>query len=77
MIPIVVPWRGAVSAYANVSIGKVITAALDKLRHLNIVPNAARAVVLHDSDITDQSEMDDWVMRVVDVGTRVEDVGSL
>ena len=72
MIPVVVvPWRGplgdATSQYTTVNVRKVINAALDKVTKLGIVKSSSRAVVLHDADITDGAELNDWVLRVVDL----------
>ena len=71
VIPVVVPWRGplgdATSQYTTVNVRKVINAALDKVTKLGIVKSSSRAVVLHDADITDGAELNDWVLRVVDL----------
>lgn len=70
VIPIVIPWKGseASSAFAHVSVQKVIAAALAKVKAMGIV-KSGKALVLHDSDIMDNAEMADWVLRQVDLDT--------
>merc|ERR1740117_1088534 len=85
VIPIVVEWKLNASEFSRVSVSKVISAALRKVRKMRIADvtrkdftfndalsiskgiKKARVIVLHDSDIMDASEMDDWVMRMVDL----------
>ena len=72
VIPIVVPWRGGEpgepesNQFASISVKKVIAAALAKVKKMGIV-EGGKALVLHDSDISDGDEMSDWVLRLVDV----------
>ena len=94
MIAIVIPWQEG-SEFATVSVSRVISAAITKVKTMGIVTEG-KAVVLHDSvrspynqsnlmpgpaddswaavlcllqDITDGAEFEDWVMRLVDVGS--------
>ena len=67
VIPIVIPWNSAeASDLITIDVKKVIQAALARVRAMGIV-TSGRALVLHDSDISDGEEMSDWVLRLVDV----------
>lgn len=88
VIPIIVPWQMAsqsseshaeISAdktFWTVSVKKVIAVALQQVRAKGIISDdpEGKALVLHDSDITDGEEMQDWVLRLV--GTHSSMVGG-
>merc|ERR1711957_308194 len=60
--PIVIPWQ--TDGSVDVDVDKVIAAGLAAAKEKHIA-KGGRAVVLHDSNISDAEEMSDWVMRVV------------
>ena len=62
-MPLVVAW-GSPNEFASVSVTKVIDAALDRVRDLGVANDGDKVVCLHDTDISDDSELDDWVMRL-------------
>merc|ERR1712039_84370 len=62
--PIVVPWQISSNQFSTVDVDKVIAAGLSAAKEKQIA-HGGRAVVLHDSNISDAEEMSDWVMRVV------------
>ena len=73
VIPIVVPWQGVDDEsrkFSTVSVKKVIAASITKVKRMGIV-QSGKALVLHDSDITDGDEMMDWVLRLVDIDSEL------
>eukprot|EP00928_Gymnodinium_smaydae_P081134 TRINITY_DN64703_c0_g1_i1.p1 TRINITY_DN64703_c0_g1~~TRINITY_DN64703_c0_g1_i1.p1 ORF type:complete len:582 (+),score=149.83 TRINITY_DN64703_c0_g1_i1:39-1748(+) len=68
VIPIVVPFQTDCSSNPTAIVNNVIGRAVARVKEMNIASGGI-AIVLHDADITDQSEMDDWVLRVVDMST--------
>ena len=67
VVPIVVPWQTQ-SNFVTVSVSSVIAAAIHKVTaEMGVAKDGEKAVVLHDSNINDDLEFDDWVMRMVDL----------
>ena len=69
VVPIVVPWQTSSDA-VPISVSSVIGAAIHKVTaEMGVAKNGEKAVVLHDSNIHDDLEFEDWVMRMVDLST--------
>lgn len=69
VIPIVVPWHAGTSEFSTISIHKVIGKALATVKDMGLVTRG-KALVLHDSNISNGKGMQDWVLRLVDVGAK-------
>ena len=66
VVPLVVKWKvdDQQNEFAVVSVQRVIDHALVQASKLGIVASGDKVVCLHDTDIDDDSELDDWVMRM-------------
>lgn len=72
VVAIVVPWQTQ-SDFASVSVSSVISAAIHKVTtEMGVAKEGEKAVVLHDTNINDDFEFEDWVMRMVDLSTGIK-----